>query len=441
MKLKNRIFSLLILLTLLFSFSFTLTSCFAMNAGSDEIYSKEQLAANIEAETKTDRTYVWQYLDEWDFPSFDGSKFKTIETLYHKHYYKANELPSAYTIAKTIATDFLENTYDTVDLTSSQKVTDQFLYAYVKAIGDKHSFYRTNEQYEDYTSNLSGTFYGIGATVRATEDMTGMLVLEPARNSPAEKAGVLKDDVIIAIDGALISEIGYQEALERVKGKSGTTVVLTIIRGESQIDVPVVRGPIPELSVDKTVIDGVGYIVIKSFKQNTDEMFIEAVDYVIANGAKVIIYDLRNNGGGYLSTVLNMLDYIAKDGSTLISYSNDYDDPEIANDNHSVTLPSVILCNGASASASEVFTVSMRDLAAMQGFPITIVGETTYGKFVMQNTYSLSDGSAITMTVAYYYSPTGKEYNGIGITPDVEISGAQNQYNQAFEEAKKLLSK
>lgn len=440
MKTKNRIISLLILLALLFSLSLTLTSCFAKNAGSKEVFSKEQLTENINAEKKTNRTYVWQYLDEWEFPSFDGSKFKQIETLYHKHYYKADEIPSSYEIAKTIALNFLESTYDSIDLESSQKVTDAFLDAYVLAIGDKYSFYRTNEQYNDYTSNMSGTYYGIGVTVRATEDGTGILVLEPMRNSPAEKAGVIKDDIIIAVDGVKVAKVGFDKSVENVKGKSGTTVVLTVIRGESELDISVVRGPVVELTVDRWVEGEVGYIDINSFKANTDELFIEAVDYVIENGAKAIIYDVRSNGGGYLDTVVNMLDYIANDGTTLASFSNDYDKPEKAKDGHSLSIPTVILCNGASASASELFTSGMRDISQMQGFELTIVGQTTYGKFVMQNTYTLADGSAITMTVAYYYSPKGKEYNGVGIAPDVEIKGDENQYNRAFLEAKNFIA-
>ena len=321
MKTKNRIFSLLILLALLFSLTLTLTSCLAKNAGSDEIFSKDQLAANIAAESNLDRSYVWQYLSEWKFPSFDGQKFKKIETLYHKHYYKSDDLPSPYELAKAIAEDFLLNTYDNIDLTSSQKVTDAFLYAYVEATGDRYSHYRTNEQYNDYTNNMSGVvYYGIGVNVRSTEDGTGILVVSPVRNSPAETAGVLADDIIIAIDGVRVADVGYSAAIDSVKGESGTAVVLTIIRGGSQLNISVVRGPIPELTVDRQVIDGIGYIDINSFKKNTDDLFIEAVDYVIANGAKAIVYDLRSNGGGYLDTVENMLDYIAKDGSTLVSF-------------------------------------------------------------------------------------------------------------------------
>ena len=136
-----------------------------------------------------------------------------------------------------------------------------------------------------------------------------------------------------------------------------------------------------------------------------------------------------------------MLDYIAKDGTTIVSFSNDYAKAEKAKDGHSLNIPSVVLCNGASASAAELFTVGMRDIASSNGFPIAIVGQTTYGKFIMQNSYQFSDGSAVTFTVAYYYSPAGDEYEGVGITPTVIVSGTAEQEEAAIYEAKKLISK
>lgn len=433
----KKLLTLLVLLTLLISISLNIVSC-TQEAGSDTIYSKETLYNNVTSETDKSLDFVWEYLDRWSFPVFDKGKVKRVEKLYRDHYYK--EIPESFTIAKAVAFDFIENSYDKIDLSSVQKVSDALLTAFVAAIGDRYSFYRTNEQFEDYTTNMSGSFVGIGVNVQTTLVGGGIFVSSPLRHSPAEKAGVLAEDIIIKIDGVLVSELGYEEAVSRIKGESGTDVIITVKRGEAELDITVTRGPVVEPTVDYYINDdGIGYIDINSFKKNTDEFFCEAIDYMKENNAKAIVYDVRDNGGGYLDTVVNMLDYIAPDGMTLVSFSNNYARPDKAKDGHSFLIPSVVLCNGASASAAELFTAGMRDISALGHFPVTIVGQKTYGKGIMQNSYTLSDGSALTLTVAYYYPPCGVHYDGEGIKPNVIISQKSAQLDGAFEEAKKLL--
>ena len=536
MKRLTRIVSLLVLLTLLFTFVLSLTSCeafsFLRNAGSESLLSKEALRENIDSETNEDLDYVWQYLDRWQFPVFDKLKMKRIENLFRDAYYK--EVPESYAIAKTVGVDFLENSYDTIDLSDSVLVSDALLTAFVDSIGDRYAYYRTGVQYDDYKDEMSGTkpsFYGIGIEVpqplikdgipvtsvlmgspaeaagiiagdcivkihktdvdgmlfdeavaeitnkslseilltvkrdseeieiTVTPDKSGkydsyskigvtlsrptvedaLLISKVIRNAPAYKAGLLKGDYVVAIDGQPVSGLTIETITNKIKDESGTDVTVSVRRGETVIDITVTRGPVVTPTVDYWIEDeSIGYIAINSFKANTDELFIEAVDYMTENGVRAIVYDVRNNGGGYLDSVVNMLDYIAKDGNTLVSFSNDYAKAEKAKDNHSLKIPSVVLCNGASASASELFTVGMRDISESDGFPLTIVGQTTYGKFIMQNSYSFTDGSAVTLTVAYYYSPKGDEYNGVGITPNVVVKGADAQTEAAFEEAKKL---
>ena len=445
MKTTKKLSLLLVILTLLFTIATTFTSCTfgdrAVDAGSDVIYTKEELTANVNAETNKNLEYVWEYLNNWKFPVFDKTKIKRTEKLFRDYYYE--EIPSSYEIAKTVATDFIENSYDKIDLTSNQKVTDTLLISFVNTVGDRYSFYRTNEQFEDYTDNMSGTkpsFYGIGVNVQTTLVDDGIFVIKPIRNSPAYKAGVLAEDLIIAIDGKLVSDVGYQASVDSIKGESGTDVVITVRRGGTTLDIKITRGPIIDPTVDYELSEnGIGYIDINSFKKTTDEDFIEAINYMKENGAKALIYDVRGNGGGYLDTVVNMLDYIAADGLTLASFSNDYASPEKSRDGHSLNIPTVILCNGYSASASELFTAGMLDLSEMGYFPVVTVGQTTYGKFVMQNTYTHYDDSAITLTVAYYYSPLGKEFNGEGIEPSVTVKGEDAQLEAAYTEAAKLL--
>ena len=269
---------------------------------------------------------------------------------------------------------------------------------------------------------MSGVFYGIGVNVVVGFVNDGILVLSPEKYSPADKAGVLANDLIIKIDGKVVAETTYTDAANMLKGEKGSEVVITVKRGEEILDITIERGPIVVPTVDYEIYDGIGYIVINAFRANTDDFFIEAVDHMKENNVKAIIYDVRDNGGGYLDTVVNMLDYIAKDGTELVSFSNGYRSPIKANDDHSLSIPSVVICNKNSASASELFVQGMRDLGESGYFPVTVVGQKTYGKFVLQNTYTMTDGSAVTFTVAYYYSPLGKQFNGIGIEPDVDLT-------------------
>ena len=432
----KKISALLIILTLLFTLTLSLSSC---KAGSEEIYSKETLSENVSSEKNEDLDYVWEYLNNWDFPSFDKIKFKRAEEIYRDEYYK--EIPSAYDLAIKVGNAFIENSYDSIDLKNTEKVTDALISAFVAAIGDRYSFYRTNEQYDNYTEGMSGSFVGIGVSVRTSLSDGCIYVIEPLKNSPAKKAGILAGDLIYKIDGSLVSELGYTDSVNKIKGKSGTKVVVTVKRGDDIIDITVTRARVTELTVDYEIDEnGVGYIDINSFKDNTDDLFKEAIKYMKANGAKAVIYDVRDNGGGYLDAVVNMLDYIAKDGVELVSFSNDYGSPKKAKDGYFYNVPTVILCNGATASASELFTSGLRDIATSQGFKVTIVGQKTYGKGVMQNTATFLDGSAITLTVAYYNPPSGVNYDGVGITPSVTVTGNAAQLEAAYAEANKLIN-
>lgn len=432
---RSRLPLSILAILLLFTLISSLSSC---TAGSEQIFSKEELSANIENESVNDLEYAYEYLDRWCFPAFSAGKLKRVENLFKKHFYK--DLPDALTLASKTARTFLDSYYSKIDLTDTTAVSDALLYSYVSSIGDRYSFYRTGSQYQSYTENLSGTFVGIGVKVSNTvTENGGITVVLPINGSPAYEAGIAVGDVIVSIDGVLVKDVGYDAAVELIKGKEGTEVSIGIMRDGAPISFTVKRSSVIDSSVSYYVDESnIGYIDIDSFKANTDELFIEALEHMESVGVDAIIYDLRDNGGGYLDTVLNMLDYIAPDGITLASYSNDYDDPDESGDGHSLFIPSVLICNGNTASAAELFIAGIRDIGEMGYYEVTIVGETTYGKGVMQTSYTLSDKSAITLTVAYYYPPSGVCYDGIGIPCDVEVKKNSDRLAVAFEEARLL---
>ena len=423
-----------VLLVLLF------TSC-TRSAGSDTVYSKDILTENVTRGATSEHDFVWQYLDEWDFPTFTASKLKSVETTFRVYFYK--DVPDSDELAPTVALAFLEGYYDLVDLTDEGAVTDAIIDSYVTSLGDRYSVYRTKDEYKDYTSGMSGNYTGIGIVVTQSDE--GLIHINSVNEGgSAYEMGLKAGDLITSVDGIPVLERGYEDSINAISGEEGTTVTLTVDRDGESLTFTLTRRKLVESSVTYSLENGIGYIKISSFKSNTDEQFIAAVDYMEKNGVKAVIYDLRNNTGGYLSSVLNALDYVAPKGTTLASFSNDYDDDEVSKSSHSFLIPTVVICNEMTASAGELFTAGIRDLADMGYLDATLVGTKTFGKGIMQSTFTLSDRSTITLTVAYYMPPSGKNYHEVGITPDVVVERTKDgdvQLDAAYAAIESLLNR
>lgn len=430
----RRILSLvLIVLTLLLAS--LLTSC---NGGTDVRHTKEELAANVSGDSYTGYDYVWKYLDRWEFPTFNSTKIKNAEYLIKRYFYK--ELPEPRKLADSTAAEFLESYYDKTDLNDTNAVTDALLNCYVKSLGDKWAVYRTPEKYNDYNSSLSGTIVGIGIKVSEANSVGGIYISGLVSGSPAEAAGLLPGDLIVEIDGTRVENMDFDSATELITGEVGTKVRLAVLRGTEEIFFDVMRAMIDESTVFYDIDGDVGYIGISSFKLNTDDQFKEAVDHMKKNGIQKVIYDLRANLGGYLSTVIEMLEYLAPKGVTLASYS-DGSAPSVDETLDSYLPFAVILTDYNTASAAELFTAAVLDLSDMGYGKAISVGDTTRGKGVMQSTFSLGDGSTITFTIAYYNSPLGNNLHEKGIEPDVkvELDGVTDtQLDAALSELEKL---
>ncbi len=435
---------LLTVLLLLFSLAFILTSC----KKEEVIHTKEEITAAINAETDKDGKYASNYLDDWKFPGLNytyKSKIRSVETLYRDYFVK--DLPDAYTMAKGTAELFLEHFYDDTDLKDPEAVTDGLIACYVRMTGDPYSFYRTAEEYDDYDTDMSGEFAGIGVTITYDYLEEKMTVTAVSSGGGADDAGILSGDVITKADGKLISELGYQKAISVIRGEEGTRVKITVDRGGEELEFEVERKHIVEETVTYEIDENkIGYIKITEFKEITFDQFKAAIDAMKASGAEGVVYDLRGNPGGYLRTVVDMISYIVPKGTEIVSFTNDYANPMKSTDSHTLDIPCAVICDGGTASAGELFTASMRDFGRGDGafFESVIVGETTYGKGVMQNSYEFTDGSAITLTVAYYNPPSKVNYDGIGIKPDVEIADSDEgdpQLDKAIEEVTKLINK
>lgn len=369
--------------------------------------------------------YVAGNLGDYDVPDFNASKFKAVECVYRDYY--VHDLPDAKALAELTASLYFENFHEKIDTADKTAVTDALLTCYVYAIGDRYSHYRTAAEYESYDQSMSGEFYGIGITVTHNRVENTVTVSEVFPDGAAAEAGINVGDLIIGVDGFLLSDIGYDALIDKIRGENNTRVTIKVLRGGAELSFEATRRKVIDKSVTYSIDENkIGYVKITSFKANTGEMFIEAIDYLTEMGARGIVYDLRSNPGGYLSAVLETLSYIAPEGTTLVSFSNGYANPHKDRTEDSLSLPSVVLCNENTASAGELFVAAMRDFDEIYGyFEVVTVGEQTYGKGVMQNTYRLSDNSTVTLTVAFYNPPSGENYDGEGIEPDRKVADSE----------------
>lgn len=307
-----------------------------------------------------------------------------------------------------------EDYYTDVD---EDAAMDGALKGYVDGLDDPYSQYMTAEEYESYQTNNSGVTVGIGVTVSETED--GYLqIVGVTEDSPAEAAGIEVDDEIIAVDGEDVAELGYEEAVNQVRGEEGTTVTITILREDTTFDLEVTRQSIDVASCWGQMLDNnIGYIRISSFKENTPDQFEEIYEELLEEGAEGFIFDVRDDGGGLVSALEEILDPLLPEGEIAVAtYKDGSTKTLVESDDESCDLPMVVLVNENTASAAELFTASLSDFN-----DATVVGVTTYGKGVMQVTEELPDGGALTITTATYQTTVGECYHGVGITPDEEV--------------------
>ena len=445
-KLSARLIAFLLIISLALS---TLSSCTWFNYVAE---SKDEIVNNINSSSDKGYDEVADYLRDWGFPNFDTFKFSSIEQTYNRYYNYAGGMPAPYEHARETAELYLEHYYGTLDEDDSVKVTDALLTCYVYALDDPYSAYRPYEETEEYFDDMSGKFGGIGVMIEYDYKAETIMVNNVYPGSPADRAGLQAGDFIIGVDGKTIQEIGLDYVVYHVRGEIGTEVQLTILRGEETLNVIAVRDEVEEINASKEYDEetGLGYISIVSFKDNTFAQFKNCVDELEALGAKGIVFDLRNNPGGYLHSVIDVISYVIPTDKLVVSYQYkgmkkveifSEDDP---GGDHTVDIPMVIICNEYTASAGEIFTAALRDYDELGVIDATIVGTNTYGKGIMQDTmiYSL-DQSSCTMTVAYYDPPCGVNYHGTGITPDVKVELTEDgdvQLDAAYEALKSLIN-
>ncbi len=431
----------LLLTVLLLAVALSLSSCFwLLNLNSDweSIYDKEELVEHIESCDGYKANNVVSYFAKWRFPAFDTQRLAQVESKFKNFY--VEDLPEAEILANDMKDCFFEFFIDKIDLKDEKTVTLALIDCLIYSIGDDYAVYRTPDEYDDYSTDMSGEIIGIGVQVIFNNLDNSCHIESVTPGGGAEKAGILPGDYIVAVDDVRVSEMGYSKTLAAVRGEIDTEVKITVSREGEEISYTVIRSKIIEHSVTYSIDENkIGYIKITGFKENTTEQFKEAIDSFEAAGCVGVIYDLCDNPGGYLSSVVDMLSYISPKGTQIVSFSNNYSLPVKDTDEHEFLLPSVVICNKNTASAGELFTAAVRDFGDAGILDVTIVGEKSFGKGIMQTTFPFADGSTITMTVAYYNPPCGQNYHKVGITPDFICENMSKALDDAYSEINKLI--
>ncbi len=293
------------------------------------------------------------------------------------------------------------------------------------AVGDPYSEYMTAEEFAAYTAERSGNYVGIGVHVTFDQSQNAIAIYRIAPDSPAERAGLQKGDLIVAVEDVTVSAATYNEAVGLVAGEEGTDVSLTVRRGEEMLAVSVTRSRVESGNVLYEKIGDTAYLTILSFSEsNVTEQFQTALTAAKQDGCTSYLFDLRNNPGGNLDVVCAALDELLPANQTILhmidAQGNDKT-RETENDTF-LDAPMAVLCNGNTASAAELFTADLQDYGLA-----TVVGETTYGKGTMQTITSLPDGSAVKLTSNFYNPASNVSYDGIGVHPDVEVKLTEEQ--------------
>ena len=265
---------------------------------------------------------------------------------------------------------------------------------------------------------MQNAYVGIGVTITAQEELGGMRIEAVTAGGPAEEAGILVGDIITEVEGEKTLELGMAGTRAKVRGEEGTSVTLTVLRGEARFPVTVERRSIQTPVATYEMLDGqIGYIKIANFDSRCAEETNAAMDDLIAQGARALIFDVRYNGGGYKDELVKVLDKILPEG--ILFQSEDYKGTKQTDrsDESSIELPMAVLVNQDSYSAAEFFA------AAIQEYDWgTIVGTKTVGKGNFQTAFTLSDGSMLNLSIGKYYTPQGRSLTGTGVTPDIELA-------------------
>ena len=289
--------------------------------------------------------------------------------------------------------------------------------AMVDALGDRWSYYIPAADMAAHNEQKNNEYVGIGATISVREDGRGMDVIRLEPGGPAVEAGMLPGDILYQVEGQLVSELGVTGTRELIRGQEGTTVSLTVLRQEAALTLQVTRRNIlVDVAEGAMLTDRVGYVRITNFDKRCAQETIEAIEQLMEQGAQALIFDVRFNPGGFKYELVDLLNYLLPEGPLFRSLSYTGQETVDSSDANCLELPMAVLVNGDSYSAAEFFAAALSEYEWA-----SVVGQATVGKGHYQNTYTLSDGSGVGLSIGRYSTPNGMCLEGVGITPDVVV--------------------
>ena len=309
-----------------------------------------------------------------------------------------------------------------VDGADSQQLQDAAAHAMVDALGDRWSYYIPKQQYDAFVEDKNNQYVGIGITIQQASQ--GYLVVKVNADGPADKAGILPGDIIVAVDGQSVTELSMNEGKELVRGPEGTDVTITVLREGEERTLAMTRATVKTVVATGTMLEGnIGLVTIANFNANCHKETMAAVDALLEQGATALIFDVRFNGGGYKKELVNILDDLLPEG---VLFCSEYYTGETSVDKSDAAcleLPMAVLINDQSISAAEFFAAALREYDWA-----ILVGQQTQGKGHYQETYLLSDGSAVGVSTGRYTTPQGVDLEGVGLTPDIPVEVDEETY-------------
>lgn len=340
--------------------------------------------------------------------------------------YNIKEREEMYTKVSEIDRIVRQNYYGDIDET---ELSDSLASGYMQGIGDKYGIYISAEDYSKMSDSYDGTTVGIG--VEVISDSTGfMKVIEVYADSPASNAGIRKDDYIVKVNDINLNPNTYASAVEALSGEAGTKVNVVVRRGTGDMTFELTRRAMEIPTVSSRIAeDNIGIIRIKKFDEATPTQFNAALDSLLGQNVQALVFDVRGNPGGTITSVSKILDRLLPQGDIVsATYKDGTTEVLATSDAEEVNLPMFVLTNEKSASAAELFAQALKDYGKGK-----TVGTTTYGKGLMQKIFQLKDGSALDVTVAKYNPPKSENFDGVGVKPDFEVKLTPNQEKNFYD--------
>ena len=308
--------------------------------------------------------------------------------------------------------------------TDKTAMEDAAAYAMVESLGDRWSYYIPADQYSAYLEQMENSYVGIGVTIQVMEDNSGFLVTKVNPEGPADQAGMMPGDLMVAVDGTDVRGWDVNDTSALVKGEENTTVDITVIRAGEELTLTVTRMLVQTpVGTGKMLVGNIGLVTIVNFDNRCAEETIAAIDTLLAQGAEKLIFDVRFNPGGYVHELCAVLDHILPEGDLFRSVDYAGRESLEASDENCITgIPMAVLVNGESYSAAEFFAAALREYDYA-----LVVGEPTVGKGYFQQTTRLRDGSAVGLSMGKYFTPQGVSLAEVGgLVPDVQITVDQD---------------